>query len=237
MLKSILLASAIALAVVGNASAAEKPWTDEEQAAGIRKLEFVRYAFAGKQQTIQLLYALNPDCSEVDGWVFEITKQPEHGVANVEPSSFFPIYPKDNPRYTLCCGALGSKWHIAADADDLNLRPLSGAQRKWRAALTACETIDPKSGHACRCADRGILFDKSFASPRVDCRWCWSFITVSSHAQIECRAGRHSRQEGRASRCRALSAASWLHSMISAQAVCSGLPQKNSEGLGSPASW
>ena len=99
MLKSILLASAIALAVVGNASAAEKPWTDEEQAAGIRKLEFVRYAFAGKQQTIQLLYALNPDCSEVDGWVFEITKQPEHGVANVEPSSFFPIYPKDNPRY------------------------------------------------------------------------------------------------------------------------------------------
>lgn len=99
MLKSILLASAIALAVVGNASAAEKPWTDEEQAAGIRKLEFVRYAFAGKQQIIQLLYALNPDCSEVDGWVFEITKQPEHGVANVEPSSFFPIYPKDNPRY------------------------------------------------------------------------------------------------------------------------------------------
>jgi hypothetical protein len=99
MLKSIFAASAIALAVVGNASAAEKPWTDEEQAAGIRKLEFVRYAFAGKQQTIQLLYALNPDCSEVDGWVFEITKQPEHGVANVEPSSFFPIYPKDNPRY------------------------------------------------------------------------------------------------------------------------------------------
>jgi hypothetical protein len=36
MLKSILLASAIALAVVGNASAADK-WTDEETSAGLKK--------------------------------------------------------------------------------------------------------------------------------------------------------------------------------------------------------
>jgi hypothetical protein len=41
--KSILLASAIALAVVGNASAADK-WTDEETSAGLKKIEHTRYA-------------------------------------------------------------------------------------------------------------------------------------------------------------------------------------------------
>src|SRR5205807_4225228 len=71
------------------------------------------------------------------------------------------------------------------------------AEVERRAALTACEATDPKSASRCA-ADRGILFDKSFASPRVDRRWCWSFIILSSHAQIERRAGRHSRQEGRA---------------------------------------
>src|SRR5437764_893304 len=98
-------------------------------------------------------------------------------------------------------------WQIAADADDLIISAVGGtAEMERRAALTACEATDPKSASRCA-ADRGILFDKSFASPRVDRRWCWSFIILST-TQIECRAGRHSRQEGRASRCRALSAVS-----------------------------
>jgi len=89
----------MALLASTSALAADPQWTEEEQAAGVKKLEFVRYAFAGKVQNLQLLYALNPDCSEVEGWEFEITKQPEHGVANIEPYSAFPFYPKDNPRY------------------------------------------------------------------------------------------------------------------------------------------
>jgi hypothetical protein len=93
------LVLALALLASTSALAADPQWTEEEQAAGVKKLEFVRYAFAGKVQNLQLLYALNPDCSEVEGWEFEITKQPEHGVANIEPYSAFPLYPKDNPRY------------------------------------------------------------------------------------------------------------------------------------------
>src|SRR5438034_6398968 len=99
-------------------------------------------------------------------------------------------------------------WQIAADADDLIISAVGGtAEMERRATLTACEATDPQSASRCA-ADRGILFDKSFASPRVDRRWCWGFIILSSHAQIERRAGRHSRQEGRSSRCRALSAVS-----------------------------
>jgi len=62
-----------------------------------------------------------------------------------------------------------------------------------RAALTACEATDPKSASRCA-ADRGILFDKSFASPRVDRRWCWSFIILSttrkSNAALDVTAGK-----------------------------------------------
>jgi hypothetical protein len=74
--------------------------TDEELSAGTKKVEMVRYAFAGKVQTLFMLYALNPDCSDaMEGWEHEISKQPEHGVANIEDSTFFPTYPKNSPQY------------------------------------------------------------------------------------------------------------------------------------------
>jgi hypothetical protein len=41
---------------------------------------------------------LNADCSEADGWASEITKPPEHGVAEIVPHNGFPTYAKDNPR-------------------------------------------------------------------------------------------------------------------------------------------
>ena len=85
-------------------------------------------------------------------------------------------------------------WQIAADADDLIISAVGGtAEMELRAALTACEATDPKSAFG-GAADRGILFDKSFASPRVDRRWCWSFIILSttrkSNAALDVTAGK-----------------------------------------------
>jgi hypothetical protein len=98
MLKSILLPSAIALAVVGNASAADK-WTDEETLAGLKTLEHTRYALSGSPLRLRFLYALGPDCSFIDGWQYAVIKEPEHGTAEIVPYTAFPSFAKDNPRF------------------------------------------------------------------------------------------------------------------------------------------
>jgi len=89
----VLLASTSALAV------GQQAWTDEEAAAGVKKEEMVRYAFAGTRMDLVFLYVMEQDCSVVDGWAFEIIKQPEHGTAEFKPHTGFPTWPKGNPRY------------------------------------------------------------------------------------------------------------------------------------------
>ena len=92
------LALAIVLLASTSVLAAEQ-WTEEEIASGVRKVEYVRYAFAGQKMRLQLLAVMEPDCSLVEGWGFEIIKQPEHGVAEIVPTSAFPTWPKENPRH------------------------------------------------------------------------------------------------------------------------------------------
>jgi hypothetical protein len=92
------LALAIMLLAATSVLAAEQ-WTEEEQTSGIKKIEYVRYAFAGQKMRLQILSALDIDCSPIEGWAFEIIKQPEHGTAEITPTTTFPSYPKDNPRY------------------------------------------------------------------------------------------------------------------------------------------
>ena len=97
MLKSILLASAIALAIVGNANAAD-PWTNEETSAGVKKLEYTRYAFAGRKINLQFMGTLNADCTQPEEYEASIITEPKHGVAELEPRTDFMNYAKDNPR-------------------------------------------------------------------------------------------------------------------------------------------
>jgi hypothetical protein len=77
---------------------AEKPWTEEELASGVRKAEVVRYAFAGQKMKVRYLYALDIDCTNTE-WAYEIIKHPEHGTVEMVTQSFFPMYPKENPRF------------------------------------------------------------------------------------------------------------------------------------------
>jgi len=76
----------------------QAPITDEESAAGMRKEEFVRYAFGGTEMKLAFLYVLEADCSEIDGWEYEIVKQPEHGIAALKQHTGFASFPKGNPR-------------------------------------------------------------------------------------------------------------------------------------------
>jgi hypothetical protein len=76
----------------------QAPWTDEELANGVRREDIVRYAFSGQQMNLAFLYAVEMDCSVIDGWEYEIIKQPEHGIAEIRPHTGFTFFPKGNPR-------------------------------------------------------------------------------------------------------------------------------------------
>jgi len=97
MLKSMLFASVAMLAVVASANA-DDTWTNEEILAGVKKQDVVRYAFAGNKMSLSNLFSMNMDCSIAEGWVYEIIKQPEHGTAEIVPTSIFPTWSKDNLR-------------------------------------------------------------------------------------------------------------------------------------------
>src|SRR5215813_3213929 len=91
------LALAMVLLASTSVLAAEQ-WTDDEMTSGVRKIEYVRYAFAGQKMKLQFLTVMDLDCTVVDGWAFEIIKQPEHGVAEISSTTAYPTYPKENPR-------------------------------------------------------------------------------------------------------------------------------------------
>ena len=73
-------------------------WSDEETASGVKKEEYLRYAFAGHKMELAFLYSLDIDCSLYEGYAYEIIKQPEHGTAELKPHTAFPYFPKGNPR-------------------------------------------------------------------------------------------------------------------------------------------
>jgi hypothetical protein len=97
-MKKLALA-VLALGLLTSAAfTAEKPWTEDEMSSGVRKADFVRYAFAGQKMKLRYVYAMDLDCSATE-YAFEIAKQPEHGTAEIVTASFFPMYTKDNPRF------------------------------------------------------------------------------------------------------------------------------------------
>src|SRR5262249_7221638 len=98
MFRSMLFASAVTLAVIGSANAVNYKWTDDETAAGLKKIEITRYAFAGHKINLFFLVALEVDCSVTELYQASIVKEPEHGIAEITPHTDFSSYAKDNPR-------------------------------------------------------------------------------------------------------------------------------------------
>jgi len=89
----------VLLIVVTTRAPAAEEWTDQENVAGVKKVELVRYAIAGHKMTLAQFYALDLDCSVIEGYAAEIIKYPEHGTAAINPQTFFPTFAKSNPRY------------------------------------------------------------------------------------------------------------------------------------------
>jgi len=96
--RCFLVTTAVNAVDVAHAQNSDK-WTPEEIQTGTKKLEYLRYAFAGQKMHIANLFALTLDCVIPAGWAYEIVKQPAHGVAELKANGFFPTYAADNPRF------------------------------------------------------------------------------------------------------------------------------------------
>jgi hypothetical protein len=110
-MKPLLVTSLIALLAVSPAFAQDKA-PDEDKAAdnkaleprdidsnGLHKKRWVRVVPSGVSQGIGFFVSLNPDCTHTGETIVRITKQPEHGSANVVNGTHFPNYPKDSSRF------------------------------------------------------------------------------------------------------------------------------------------
>ena len=99
IMKRLLLAT-LALGLLSSAALPADKWTDEEFAAGVKKVEYVRYAISGKTMKLNFYYALDTDCADV-GYSYSIMKQAEHGKAEARTCRGFQ-YPNkgETPRGT-----------------------------------------------------------------------------------------------------------------------------------------
>jgi hypothetical protein len=66
---------------------------------GLQKIDLSRIIASGTKQRIGFFYALNPDCSASGDVHIRVTKQPEHGTAEIGATTLFPGYEKENIRY------------------------------------------------------------------------------------------------------------------------------------------
>jgi hypothetical protein len=66
---------------------------------GLQKIEVKRIIASGTKQRVGFFYALTPDCSADGDVIIRVTKQPEHGTAEIAPATLFPSFEKENIRY------------------------------------------------------------------------------------------------------------------------------------------
>jgi len=97
---ALLLATGIA----HTQDAPDSAVTHEEMTTGIRKLvENTRHVMSDVPTTLWLIFPMNKDCSPIDDRHYEIMKEPEHGVAELEFKTGKLLLPKDSPNFR-CSG-------------------------------------------------------------------------------------------------------------------------------------
>jgi hypothetical protein len=65
----------------------------------LQKMDFTRFVASGTKQRIGFFYALHPDCTVSGDVNVRLTKQPEHGTAEIAATTLFPNFEKENIRY------------------------------------------------------------------------------------------------------------------------------------------
>ena len=101
MSKFLLTAVCVSFGLLLSSASAQEEAKDEAwRLEGLQKLEFTRFVASGKKVTLDFGYALNPDCSPVDGSVeVKTTAEPAHGAIEVVSGDRFPNYAKTNMRF------------------------------------------------------------------------------------------------------------------------------------------
>jgi len=72
---------------------------EESNQIGLQKMNWTRVVASGTNQRIGFFYAVNPDCSASGDINIRVTKQPEHGTAEIAAASSFPNFERENIRY------------------------------------------------------------------------------------------------------------------------------------------
>jgi hypothetical protein len=65
---------------------------------GLQKTDLKRIIASGTKERVGFFYALNPDCTASGDVNVRVTKQPEHGTAEIAVATLFPSYDKENIR-------------------------------------------------------------------------------------------------------------------------------------------
>ena len=101
MNKFVPIAVCVSLRLLLSSASAQEEAKDEAwRFEGVQKLEFIRFVAAGKKVTLDFAYALNPDCSPVEGGVeVKTTTEAAHGTVEVVPGDRFPNFAKTNVRF------------------------------------------------------------------------------------------------------------------------------------------
>src|SRR6266566_1870752 len=100
MSKFLLTVCAFGL-LLSSAFAEEKsPEQHREESLFVqKKINWTRTVASGTNQRIGFFYAVNPDCSASGDINIRVTKQPEHGTAEIAAATSFPNFERENIRY------------------------------------------------------------------------------------------------------------------------------------------
>ena len=75
-------------------------YREESDQIRLQKIDWgTRIVASGTNQRIGFFYAVNPDCSASGDINIRVTKQPEHGTAEIAAASSFPNFERENIRY------------------------------------------------------------------------------------------------------------------------------------------
>jgi opacity protein-like surface antigen len=83
---------------------APEKWTPQEMTSGTKKYEFTRHVLSGSATNLVFLVPLNLSCGTRGGYEIQITKEPEHGTAEVVSATEFYKAPPDNNTFAHCNG-------------------------------------------------------------------------------------------------------------------------------------
>jgi len=100
MSKFLLIVCAALGLLLSSASAQDEAKDEAFRKEGLQKFEFTRFVASGKKIRLDFAYAVNPDCSPVEGSIeMKTTTEPAHGTVEIVSGDGFPVFAKTSVRF------------------------------------------------------------------------------------------------------------------------------------------